>query len=321
MPRSNTPIVKNNTLTYDSTSVKVGSLEWYDWLDTNKKFKYQGVEGHFLAQCETRRNHAVYWYAYRRRAGKLSKVYLGKSNNLTKERLEQVSISLSEARLSNHERENYLSSSESRIDTSFLPKTKVNAPVLPQKLLTRPRLTQQINTPLILIYAPSGFGKSTLINEWKQTCGFPVAWLVIDKNDNHPIRFWYSLVMALQTINPLLGRELFNYLRISSSSILNEEIISLLTNDIAHLSNLGLVLDDFHHIHNSRIFDFLQSWLDQFPTNLQLVLSGHMKPPLAVGSLRAKCMVTELEPNNLRFTMEEGINYHRKFQNNSINLK
>jgi LuxR family maltose regulon positive regulatory protein len=309
MLKTNTPIVKNNLLKLDNTTVQVGSEEWYDWLDENIKFKYKGREGHFLARCEKRRNNGAYWYAYRRRAGKLSKAYLGKVDNLTKERLEQVSFSLSETQFSKLDSKGYLSNSESRIDNSFLPKTKVNAPVLPQKLLSRPRLTQQINSPLTLIYAPSGFGKSTLINDWKQTCGFPVAWLFLDKNDNHPTRFWYSLVMALQTVNPQLGRKLFNYLRLSSSSILNAEIVSLLTNDIALMLNFGLVLDDFHHIHNSQIFDFLQSWLEQFPPNLQLILSGHIKPPLALGSLRAKCMVTEIETNNLRFTVEEGINY------------
>jgi LuxR family maltose regulon positive regulatory protein len=314
MSRTNTPVVKNNSLTLDNIVVHVGSAEWYDWLAANTKFKYKGTNGHFLARCEARRNNTVYWYAYRRQAGKLSKAYLGKFDHLTKERLEQVSISLSEAQYTKHNKSSYLSNSESRIDNSFLPKTKVNAPVLPQKLLSRPRLTQQIDTPLTLIYAPSGFGKSTMLNDWKQTCGFPVAWLVLDENDNHPIRFWYSLVMALQTINPHLGQKLFNYLRISSSSIVNAEIITLLTNDLAPIPNLGLVLDDFHHIYNSQIFDFLQSWLEQFPPNLKLILSGHRKPPLALGSLRAKCMVTEIDTSNLRFTMEEGINYLLKHQ-------
>lgn len=313
MSKMDTPVIKNNLLKLDHVTVQVGSEEWYEWLDGNIKFKYKGREGHFLARCEKRRNSTVYWYAYRRRAGKLSKVYLGKADKLTRERLEQVSVSLAEAQFSKNDHKSYLSNSESRIDNSFLPKTKVNAPVLPQKLLSRPRLTEQMNSPLTVIYAPSGFGKSTLINDWKQTCGFPVAWLIIDKNDNHPTRFWYSLVMALQMVNPRLGRKLFNYLRLSSSSILNTEIVSLLSNDIALMPKFGLVLDDFHHIHNSQIFDFLQTWLEQFPPNLQLILSGHIKPPLALGSLRAKCMVTEIETNNLRFTVEEGINYLLKY--------
>ncbi len=309
----NTPVVSDNVLTLEDSIVEVGSAAWFDWLEHHKKFKYQGVEGHFLAQCEPRRNHVCYWYAYRRLAGKLSKAYLGKCENLTKERLEQIGLSLSDTQFSKQDNRNYLPNADSRIDNSFLPRSKVNAPVLPQKMLSRQRLTQQIDSPLTMVYAPSGFGKTTLLNDWKRNCGFPVAWLVLDKNDNQPVRFSNSLVLALQTVNPRLGQDLYRHLRISPTPFLNAEIIPLLSNDIAPFPKLGLVLDDFHYIQNSQIIDFLESWLDQFPPNLQLVLSGNMKPPLALGCLRTKCMVKEIETNNLRFTMEEGIDYLKKY--------
>ncbi len=309
MTGTNIPVVEDNFLALADEQVKVGSEAWYAWLEKNKKFKYQGRHGHFLARSETRRNKGVYWYAYRRSAGKLSKVYLGKPESVTEESLEQASVSLSEAQFSNNDKKNQLATFESRIDNSFLPQTKVNAPLLPRRLLPRPHLTLMIDTPLTLIYAPSGFGKSTLINYWRQTCGFPVAWLTIDRNDNQPTRFWYSLVMALQSVDPKLGKELFNYLRTSPSSISETEVISLLTNDIAQFPQLGLVLDDFHYIQDSRVFDFLQLWLEQFPPNLQLILSGHRKPPLALGDLRAKGMLTEFDTNSLRFSLEEGVSY------------
>src|SRR3972149_7632572 len=139
--------VKNDFLHVDSRSIQIGSPEWYEWLSVNKKFSFKGQSGHFIAQCERRRNKA-YWYAYRRRSGKLNKVYLGKSEELTLERLEQANISLAGGillrRLANQTTGDYFSSAESRIDTSFLPMTKVNVPMLPQKLVTRPRLTSQI---------------------------------------------------------------------------------------------------------------------------------------------------------------------------------
>lgn len=309
MPTLHPPLVKNNLLYFEDTAIPVDSAEWFDWLGANKKFKYQGEDSHFLARCETRRNNTCFWYAYRRQAGKLSKVYLGKTDCLTKDHLTQAGILLSESHLSNQKKIVPLPNPKMRIDHSFLQKTKVNAPDLPQQLLSRPRLSRQINTPLTLIYAPSGFGKSTLLNEWKQTCGFPVAWLVLDENDNHPIRFWYSLVMALQTVYPQFGQGLIKYLGVSSAPILRSEIISLLTDGIATIPKLGLVLDEFQHIHNAQILEFLQSWLEQSPPNFQLVLSGHIKPPLAVGGLRARGMVTEIETNTLRFTLEEGARY------------
>jgi LuxR family transcriptional regulator, maltose regulon positive regulatory protein len=61
---------------------------------------------------------------------------------------------------------------------------------------------------LILISAPAGFGKTTLVSEWVATCGRPVAWLSLDEGDNDPARFITYLVKALQTIQAGIGEGL-----------------------------------------------------------------------------------------------------------------
>lgn len=314
MPGTVKSIVKDNCLFAGAAQIAVGSQAWYEWLATAKKFSFKGQKGNFVAQCEKRRNHA-YWYAYRR-AGKLIKVYLGKTEELTLERLERASISLTGQTLLSHFSDQAVAG-ESRIDTSLLPLTKVNVPALPRHLVPRPRLTRQISTPLTLIYAPSGFGKSTLLNDWKQICGHPVAWLSLDDGDNHVVRFWQSVAMALQTINPELGKELVTYLS-TASPIQISEIVSRLTNDIvqhqASYPHLGLVLDDFHRVHRAEIYDSIQAWLEHLPPNLKLIILGHTNPPLSLGHPRAKGLLTELDAHDLRFTLEEGIDYLRQYQ-------
>jgi LuxR family maltose regulon positive regulatory protein len=309
MPQSNPPIVRNNLLHLRDSSVRVGTTEWFNWLENNTKFKYQGSDGHFLARCEKRRNSCFYWYAYRRQEGKLYKEYLGKQENLSVDLLRQVSEILATAPEEEISSREPLPNSASRIDNSFLPRSKVNAPELPKHLVSRTRLIKQIHTSLTLIYAPSGFGKSTLINEWKQNCGFPVAWLVLDKNDNQPIRFWQSILMALQICDPKIGQGLLKKLQISASPIQNNQIVSSLKYDLEPYPQIGLVLDDFHHIHNSQIIDSLQAWLESLPPNLQLVLSGHIKPALSLNKLRASDQVTEMSTNDLRFSLDEGVLY------------
>src|SRR5574342_454056 len=93
MPSTGKSIVRDNCLSAGATSIPVGSQSWYEWLSVAKKFSFKSQNGCFVAQCETRRNKG-YWYAYRRRAGKLIKVYLGKTEELTSERLEQASLLL-----------------------------------------------------------------------------------------------------------------------------------------------------------------------------------------------------------------------------------
>jgi len=319
MPDSAKSIVTDNFLLTGEARIPVGSQQWFEWLSSAKKFSFKSQSGCFVAQCEKRRNKA-YWYAYRR-AGKLVKIYLGKTEELTLERLERASLSLTGQtllrQLADQPVGNESFPAGSRIDTSFLPPNKVNVPVLPRQLLSRPRLTRQIDTPLTLIYAPSGFGKSTLINDWKQTCGHPVAWLSLDESDNHGMRFWYSVTLALQTVNPDIGKELLTYLRTAPPTYL-PDLISTLTNDIINCQtqypHLGLVLDDFHRVHQTEIYDSVQAWLEQLPPNLRLVILGHTRPPLSLGNLRARGLLTELDTNDLRFTLQEGIDYLRQYQ-------
>ena len=70
--------------------IQVGSQPWYAWLGDHQGFIYEGVAGHFTARRELRRG-IGYWYGYRRHEGKLNKVYLGKSEELKQENLEQAS--------------------------------------------------------------------------------------------------------------------------------------------------------------------------------------------------------------------------------------
>ena len=319
MPDPIKSIVKDNFLYAGGHPIPLGSAAWFEWLASSKKFSFKSLRGNFIAQCEKRRNKA-YWYAYRR-AGKLSKVYLGKTEELTPERLEQACISLTSQGLLEQFTDqavgNESVTTESRIDSSLLPLTKVNVPILPRQLIARPRLTHRINTPLTLIHAPSGFGKSTLLNDWKQTIGHPIAWLSLDDNDNHLIRFWHSVTMALQTVDPDFGKELLAYLS-TASPVQPAEVVLRLTNEIVHhqaaFPHLGLVLDDCHRITRAEIYDSIQAWLEHFPPNMQLIILGHTNPPISLGHLRAKGWVTELEATDLRFTLEEGVDYLRQFQ-------
>jgi LuxR family maltose regulon positive regulatory protein len=65
-------------------------------------------------------------------------------------------------------------------------------PPLPKGVL-RPRLFERLNKDLyrrlVLVSAPAGFGKTTLVSEWVASCGRPVAWLSLDEGDNDPLAF------------------------------------------------------------------------------------------------------------------------------------
>src|SRR5437660_629940 len=94
------PLVQGELLTYQqdgqSAQVTVGSAEWFRWLETASTFTYRTEHGTFTARLERSGNKrgGTYWRAYRKRVGKLRRAYLGKSGELTLERLQMVAALL-----------------------------------------------------------------------------------------------------------------------------------------------------------------------------------------------------------------------------------
>ena len=50
--------------------------------------------------------------------------------------------------------------------------------------------------------APAGYGKTTLLSTWLETCNIPNAWLSLDEHDDDLAIFVTNLVGAVHTIFP-----------------------------------------------------------------------------------------------------------------------
>ena len=100
MPRRenrSTPKVMSGVLYTDdaaTTGTRVDSPAWFDWLASASTFYYEAREGTFTAHHERRQRGGAYWIAYRRQAGVLRRVHLGKPDRLTRARLEQAALTL-----------------------------------------------------------------------------------------------------------------------------------------------------------------------------------------------------------------------------------
>lgn len=338
MRNGHRPLVRNGVLVDrdqngQSSLIQVGSAAWIKWLNEHPGFIYESSAGHFTARREVRRR-KDYWYGYRRREGKLSKTYLGKAGELTREKLEEASAQLAEklplpspAGGNDHidpvpiSPTKWLEASIAGSAGDEIPLrvlTKIKPPPFPPGLIPRMQLAQRINKPVAFICAPSGYGKSTLMNEWVQSCGMPVAWVTLEEADNNAVHFWTKVVTALQAVNPSLGQGWFSRMLIASPSALARIVVNL-TNDIVRLTDkpgemnsLALVLDNYHHIKNPEIHTSLQTWLEHLPATQRLVIASLTQLPLAMGYLKAKGMVVELGINDLRFNLNEGIEFLRQ---------
>src|SRR5713226_65347 len=76
--------------------ITIGTAAWYSWLEQHRSFCFEAGRMTFTARKEQRPG-GWYWYAYRRSQGKLHNVYLGKTEELTLERLNATAETLERA--------------------------------------------------------------------------------------------------------------------------------------------------------------------------------------------------------------------------------
>jgi LuxR family maltose regulon positive regulatory protein len=205
--------------------------------------------------------------------------------------------------------------------------TKLYVPPPHPNLVPRPRLVRRLEEGvrpghrLMLISAPAGFGKSTLLSEWVAGRSRPTApgpprpactwgagrtgWLSLDEGDNDSVRFLAYFIAALQKIEENLGKGVLSALQ-SPRPLPMEKLLTALINQISAIPDrFVLVLDDYHLITAQPIHDALAFLLDHLPDNMHLVIATRADPPLPIARLRGRGQMTELRQADLRFTPAE----------------
>jgi LuxR family maltose regulon positive regulatory protein len=195
--------------------------------------------------------------------------------------------------------------------TQLLLTTKLFFPRVSSKIVSRPRLIEQLNAglhkPLTLISAPAGYGKTTLLSDWRLRFGseYPLAWLSLDPGDNNLVRFLTYVAAALETLDPGLPQDLVSQLYLPELPPM-EELITIFINGVnAYPQDIALVLDDCHVITDPSIHAALDYLLDHHPPKMHLVMLTRADPPIHLAKLRVRGDLVELRTGDLRFTTEE----------------
>jgi hypothetical protein len=133
---------------------------WLAWLREVSSFAFHGSSGSLNVYLEKRPRGGAYWYAYHTGRGRTRKRYLGQAENLSLTRLEET------AQILSHERK----ATQAFDQGMTLLSTKLAPPRLPGSLVERGRLLSALDealaTPLILLSATAGWGKTTLLAAW-----------------------------------------------------------------------------------------------------------------------------------------------------------
>ena len=154
--------------------------------------------------------------------------------------------------------------------TNSIISTKIHIPLPRPTLVERPRLFENLNqgcqVKLMLISAPAGYGKSSLVSEWAHKNIFPVTWLTLDKLDNDVARFINYFIAALKRFRSTFGDTILPLLE-SPQIPSHQNLLGGLVNELSSLDGPHiLVLDDYHVITNRTIHELLTLLIENLPS-------------------------------------------------------
>jgi LuxR family transcriptional regulator, maltose regulon positive regulatory protein len=187
--------------------------------------------------------------------------------------------------------------------------TKLHIPPPSQNIVHRSELYEKLNIglthKLILISAPAGFGKTTLISDWISQQKIPAAWFSIDNGDNDPVEFLSYIISGIQSIHSPFGQAALSLLN-SPNKPSDASIASMLINEIINIDqDFLLVLDDFHLIESPDILKLVAYFLEHIPDNIHIVILTRSDPALSVARLRSQHQLVELRSNELSFSAND----------------
>ena len=191
--------------------------------------------------------------------------------------------------------------------------TKLAIPPVRSRLVVRSRLIEKLNQGMecgfVLVSAPAGYGKTTLLSAWLDQVECAITWLSLDDGDNDLARFLAYLAAALQQVNPSIGEALENPPDTLSKSEA-EPLLTPLINQLAQIENpFCLVLDDYHAIQNQEVHQIVSFMLEHRPPALHLVIATRADPPLPLSRLRVRSQMMELRLADLRFSSHEAADF------------
>src|SRR3990172_9315849 len=161
-------------------------------------------------------------------------------------------------------------------------RTKVNLPRRRPDLLSRSRLLdllyELLDYKLIILAAPAGYGKTSLLIDFSHQAELPVCWYALDSYDRDPQRFITHFIAAIAQRFPDFGSRSSSLLESSNQANLDlGALVTTIVNeayDHVH-EHFLFVLDDFHLVNeNKDVVDFVNRFIQLVDENCHLVLSA-----------------------------------------------
>jgi ATP/maltotriose-dependent transcriptional regulator MalT/two-component SAPR family response regulator len=195
-----------------------------------------------------------------------------------------------------------------------ISRTKIVIPTLRPEVLHRPRLLALFDTllekKLIIMTAPAGYGKTSLLVDFARQSEMPVCWLSLDALDKDPQRFIAYIIAALAEYFPNFGKRSNAVLRtITSFEQDSEQLLSSLINEVDDQidEHFALVVDDYHFVDFiPHIRDLFSRFISMVGENCHIILATRRLPTLPnIAQMVARQQVGGFDLEELAFRPDE----------------
>ena len=184
---------------------------------------------------------------------------------------------------------------------------KVTAPRVPRHHLARPRLradTERFDKPVVLVQAPPGFGKTSLLAQWRRehlARGAVVAWLSSQSRDD-PQRLVQGLALAVRTAS---GRPTFGHTLFQAAAPDGLEGVTSWVAEVAQAAfDVVLIVDEAERL-PPPAREALAYLLRNVPPNLRALVAARTDCRLGIEDLIDYGECTVVAPELLRFQLDE----------------
>jgi LuxR family transcriptional regulator, maltose regulon positive regulatory protein len=184
---------------------------------------------------------------------------------------------------------------------------ELRAPVLRRELVERTDLTDRLleahDAAVVVVVAPVGYGKTTLVAQWAEADPRPFGWLSASPRTDDPVILLRYLALVLDSLEPL---DAATFAELFAGADLMSVLLPRLNRALSATSRpFVLVLDGVDSLQGSESAAVLEALADHVPPGSQLVLTSRGEPPIPLAQLRASGRMLSIGPESLAMSEAE----------------